>query len=403
MPVSLFPDPDVLAPLEAPYERLAELRREIERDEPDPVVREAYLDYIDDVRLNIELIRAGGDQDAATYERLNDELYGRPGKTVYEDACVWMVRDATAAMVQAADQTLVECSREVLRVIPQTSGDYQRLLPSDETFARVREAHFRTDGFFDTLFGEAGLPSEPYITQQTGDAICQAALDRIGADYEIVEAHNHIWSVSREPAQLLRPVGYRLARDEFIGIVAHEIGSHILESANGARQPLKLLEMGLAGFVHGNEGRALLREQIVYEDIATAVLQPAWEFNLAKHLAVSFALGYHDGRRYQLPELYDTLFRLYHFWRVRRFPYETNNEQVARHAAWHMTVRILKGTDGTGGCYQKDYVYLEGNVKLWQLAADDPEIILLGDQGKFNLLDPKQRELMARFARQGNQ
>ena len=360
------------------------------------MIRDQYLAFIDDTRSNIEMIRAACYQDSERYEALNDELYGKLDKGMYEDICAWIIQDTRITLEQTEDKALLASGERVLDVIPKTSGDRSRLVPSAETFQRVREAHFKTGGFFDTLFGEDGWPQEPYITQAEGDVICRKVLDNIGAsDYEIIDAHNHIWSVSRDSQQLLRPVGYRIARDEFVGIIAHEVGSHIYESVNGAKQPLHLMEMGLPGYTLGNEGRALLREQIIYEDIDTALSQPAWEYAMMQHLAISLSVGYHENRRYQLPEIYDLLYRLYYFWRLRRHPYDTNNELFARSEAWLLTVRLLKGTDGRGGCYQKDIVYLEGNVKTWQLAAADPEIVMLGDQGKFNLLDPKHRELIA--------
>lgn len=116
-----------------------------------------------------------------------------------------------------------------------------------------------------------------------------------------------------------------------------------------------------------------------------------------QHLAISLAVGYNDGRRYRLPEIYDLLYRLYYFWRSRRHPHDTNNELFARKEAWLLTVRLLKGTNGQGGCYQKDLVYLEGGVKIWQLAAHESAIVLFGDKGKFNLLDREQVDLVAGF------
>lgn len=394
-PVPLFPDPAVKEPLKEPYEQLAQLRQEIDENEQIGIVREQYLNYIDDVRANIDVIRAACDKNPEDYEKLNDLLYGKPDKAIYEDVCEWIRQDTIEILTKAEDELLVSLGQGVLKRLPQTNGDYLRLSPSKEVFHSVREAHFRPGGFFDMLFGEEGMPDEPYITQQEGDVICQRVLDNIGADYKIVDAYNHIWSVSREPRQLLRPAGYRIGRDEFVGIVAHEIGSHILESVNGAKQPLQLLEMGLAGYVLANEGRALLREQIVYEDIATSLWQPSWEYCIMQHLAISLSLGYHEDRRYRLPEIYDLLYYLYYFWRSRRHPHETNNELYARKEAWLLTVRLLKGTDGLGGAYQKDIVYLEGNVKLWQMAANDPNVILFGDIGKFNLLDEKQRSILS--------
>jgi len=52
-------------------------------------------------------------------------------------------------------------------------------------------------------------------------------------------------------------------------------------------------------------------------------------------------------------------------------------------------VRALKGTRGTGGAYMKDIVYLEGNIRCWQIAATHPERILYGDIGKFDITNER--------------
>jgi hypothetical protein len=48
--------------------------------------------------------------------------------------------------------------------------------------------------------------------------------------------------------------------------------------------------------------------------------------------------------------------------------------------------RVLKGTDGKGGAYLKDKIYLEGNVACWQAVCIRPEIIEEGDKGKFDTI-----------------
>jgi uncharacterized protein (TIGR02421 family) len=47
------------------------------------------------------------------------------------------------------------------------------------------------------------------------------------------------------------------------GLVAHEIDTHVLTYLNGARQPLKLMAAGLAGYEETQEGLALISEVVV--------------------------------------------------------------------------------------------------------------------------------------------
>ena len=57
--------------------------------------------------------------------------------------------------------------------------------------------------------------------------------------------------------------------------------------------------------------------------------------------------------------------------------------QAAHEQAWVTTTRVLKGIPGE--TYMKDIVYLEGNVRCWMNAAENPERILDGDLGKFDI------------------
>jgi hypothetical protein len=382
--VSLFPKNFQPQVLKNSLTEVLTLRHAIDAEEPNPLVAKVYGDYLDNLSANIAMIIAAHDQQAGDFEAANQTLYGSPDKEVYYAVCDWIRADANkAGMANPEHEDLVAA---VLKHLPTSPQGHSKLTPSEATFQKVRQMHQQSNGFYDRLFGSE-LPADPYINQIEGDIICLQMLKNIGSDYTIAASENNIWATLREQKKLLRPLGYRLDKDEFIGVVSHEIGSHIWEATNGSKQALRLLETGLAGYEKGNEGRAFLREQIVYETEATFLQQSSWEYIVMLHLAVCLAIGY-DRRPYTFSELYELLYVLHSFWRERRFPLQTNNEEFVRDEAWHLAVRIMKGTNGQGGGYRKDVVYLEGNIHCWQLAAEQPELILLGDQGKFDITNP---------------
>jgi hypothetical protein len=74
---------------------------------------------------------------------------------------------------------------------------------------------------------------------------------------------------------------------------------------------------------------------------------------------------------------------LFRFWTTKRnLPID---EKIIHDGAWSMAVRALKGTDGNGGAYIKDIVYLEGNIRCWRVAKSNPQFIMYGDLGKFDI------------------
>lgn len=375
--------------LDRAADRLANLQVEIQDTEPHPYIREAYMRHIQDYVTDLELLLAVANEDHAAYMAHNIALYGMPDKEIFAAVCAWIRHDTEAA----PGLIFKGLSAAVLRLVPDMGGDPSVILPNEKVFQAVRQMHFASGGYFDQLFAPVGMPDSGYIEQQAGDDITRRAIANVGADYDIQSADDGLWAVLSRSRKVVRPPGYRVDRDYFIGVIAHEIGSHLLEEANGAKQPLRLLGLGLNGFEKGNEGRAFLREQIVYADRSVCTHQSSWEYILLLHLGVSLAAGLHD-KPYDFPQLYAVLYALHRFWRQRRYPLDTNNDAQAQVEAWHLAVRIMKGTDGTGGCYMKDTVYLEGNLGCWLLAEHDPGLLLYGDVGKFNITDPEHIALL---------
>ena len=390
----LTADKPDLATLTAVQSQITQLKRELIDDEPLTIVQDAYLSALDANLDTITLLQAGATRDMARYSDANVRLYGTPDRTIFDAACAWIYDDALKTPVDHSG-LLLELRDAVLEVIPQSHAEYSILIPPETTFAAVKNSH---EAYYAQLFGADSLPQDPYIDEHTGNKICQHILDTIGTNFVLTPSENNIWAILPSRHQIVYPRGYYLDRDEFIGIVCHEIGSHMLEAINGAKSPLKLLCYGLAGYEKGNEGRAFLREQIVYDHEHTFLRQFSWEYIVLLHVAVSLATGI-NGQPYDFVRLYDTLYKLYYFWRERREPRATNNEAFARQEAWYLAVRILKGTPGDGSAaYLKDTVYLEGNVHCWRLAASDPSVILLGDRGKFDITNPAHMELVGELA-----
>ncbi|MBM3210314.1 DUF1704 domain-containing protein [Candidatus Saccharibacteria bacterium] len=386
--LSLYPNKNVQTGLKKTLEDLDELRRQIYERETNTLVKEQYVAAINETSLNIQLICAAAQRNDVEYARLNKQLYGQPKQEIFAASCAFIHSTLDEHVSQPTH--IGELARRVAALLPKAElkSSNVALLPSEDVFSQVKALHYQPGGYFDTLF-DGEMPDSAYVNQREGDEWCQKSLHAIGAkNYIIKDSPTVTWAVDTEAEIVYRPVGYRLSRDDFIGIVAHEIGSHILEAVNGARSPLKLLGSGLAGYLNGNEGRALVREQIVYPSCAVAARQLPWEYNILKHLSVCLALSYAGPCTFS--QLYLTLKALFHFWRERRHPLETNNEEVATEQAWYLAVRIMKGTNGLGGCYVKDIVYLEANIALWQIAKTKPEHILYGDNGKFNVLNKNQ-------------
>jgi hypothetical protein len=245
-------------------------------------------------------------------------------------------------------------------------------------------------GFYDLLFGHASLPTKGVIETAAGDRLLTRLLVALNAlGYRLADTDDGFWGVRYGTQAIVRPAQYVLPAVQFLGIVGHEIGSHLLERLNGQRQLLQLLGSGLAHYEQGNEGRALLREQVVHASWADFAATARWHEILRRHFAVCLGLGYGNDQPRNFVEVFSIMHAVDTLWSM----VETNNTTAAQVAAdtatWDLLVRVLKGTDGTGGAFAKDIIYLEGNLAAWQIAAQDPAQIMLGDSGKFDIANPE--------------
>lgn len=363
-------------------DELIDLKTAISTQEANRFVQRAYSLKIDELVLQNELLIASLRGDQPAFMRANRQLYGKPDVTLFSAACTW-IRQEAATSIGDRQSPIRQIAEGVLETLPAVPGNPQDIVPTDQLFTTVRTMHCQPGGFFESLFGGQAIPE--IVTPEIGDPITARVIQAIGSSYRLVSSTDELWGVVHEAQQVVRPDNYSLKREAFIGIVAHEVGSHLLERVNGSRQCLRLLSAGLDKYESSNEGRAFLREQIVYHSPYAMLQQPSWEHIILLYVAASLAAGIHESA-YSFSRLYHTMYAVCLFFQTRRRPDNSAYAmKIARDEAWHLTVRIMKGTDGTGGAYLKALAYLDGNVKAWDIARTQPELILFGDHGKFDI------------------
>ncbi len=393
----LFPVGSHITRLASYRNRLATLQNDIVKTEEIVEVRTLYTERIREVIANIDMIIAAARNDRKAFLQTNTFIYGQPDKKVFAASCAWIRQEVMTAH-NRVDTRLLD---KLLEIVPDVSGDSTLLQPRDEVFHAVQSAHFAPRGYIEQLFAHTNIPEQTIITPSIGDPITRQVIKNIGSDFALTDSPSGLWAVLQSKRQVIRPKDLSLTPQAFMGIVCHEIGSHLLESTNGAAGKLKLLELGLDRYECGNEGRAFLREQIMYEHFTDYINQPtwsptkaSWEYRVAIHLIISLASGLYK-RNYHFSDLYHLLTLLFEFWTAKRnLPID---KTVIHDGVWSMAVRALKGTDGTSGAYLKDIVYLEGNIRCWQAAGKNPDIILYGDIGKFDIANTMHVQQLSRL------
>jgi hypothetical protein len=369
---------------------LRQWKRELlERDDVEPLVKQLYRWKVNESIANVNMLIASQSGDMVGFRRWNEFIYGKPDADVYRGALDWVAGDAQAIVVGEHPQQVKEAAQAVLAQLEGKRGYKELLAPEPEVFERVREDHMAEYGYYGLLLAGVEVP-QGKITTEIADPIIQQLLKNIKSTKGVKDASGASWSVDSESVR--RPKVLNMPSKRFVGLgLGHEVGSHELERVNGARGPIKLASQGLDRYESGNEGTAVVREQVPYESFDEFGKLVRWRDILRRHIAVSYAYGIGEDAPRSSSEVHDFMNTIDYMYSLKLKP---DDEAAAREASVKKTddllIRVLKGTDGRGGAYLKDKVYLEGNIAVWlQAARRGPTAISEGDLGKFDINNPR--------------
>jgi len=165
-----------------------------------------------------------------------------------------------------------------------------------------------------------------------------------------VEVRDDVSELMVSFGRLLIPEGATIRADRVEPLLHHEVGTHVVTYQNGARQPLRLLAIGLPGYDETQEGLAVLAEYL------TGGLDPRrLRVLAARVVAVDKMLG---GASFL--EIFESL---------------RGDHQLPTRTAWSTAIRVV-----IGGGSVKDAIYLRGISRLLELLADGGgiDVLLVG-------------------------
>jgi len=140
--------------------------------------------------------------------------------------------------------------------------------------------------------------------------------------------------------RLLIPEAATFRADRVEPLLHHEVGTHVVTYHNGARQPLKLLTIGLPGYDETQEGLAVLAEYL------TGGLDPRrLRVLAARVVAVDKML---DGAEFV--DIFESLQAAH---------------RIPRKTAWLIAIRVV-----VAGGSVKDAIYLRGITRLLEALAE---------------------------------
>lgn len=215
------------------------------------------------------------------------------------------------------------------------------------------------------LFGDVGeglvrdahrlleaIPDEPSSDKRiTASAFAEAAqreFDRYRNSYEGfdygLEIRDDVSDLMVSHGRLLIPATANFRSGRVDALLHHEIGTHVLTFANGARQPLQLLTVGLPGYEETQEGLGVLAEYLA------GGLDPQRLRLLAARVIAVRRLVDGAGFLELFEELHGSI----------GFPPKM---------AWGVTIRVARS-----GGLTKDVIYLRGIERVLEFVAERKDL-----------------------------
>lgn len=153
----------------------------------------------------------------------------------------------------------------------------------------------------------------------------------------------------------------RFSKQRLKMLVAHEIETHVITAENGSRQPYKIFNYGLAGYLETQEGLAVRNQMLMAEHdteknywpaLSVLVVNAGFEKSFAELVEMVQDLGFSFDR------------------------------------AFRIAVKVKRGLEDTSskGAFTKDYIYFKGYVDLKEFESTERSVKDLY-YGKFNARD----------------
>lgn len=338
------------------------LLEKIQNEESNKIIRKLYVTKIKHQLLRLEMLNASLLVDDALFYEKSVKLYGKPKKVYF----AYIAKRIKQQAKQAESKEQKKAAKNLLKVFSKIDTsrctiDPDILPPPVPDTGKVIKAVEVKAIFEETLkryeIDDWDVVIDPECERSIFAASQRTKIVHIPCDTQLKSRSKKFTALQAE------------------ALAEHEIGVHVRRSHNGQHSALKLLSIGLPGYIRGEEGIATFVQQQI---------EGATEFyGFQRYLAACLAVGM-DGEKRDFRAVYQLLYDYYILTSKPNF----KDIKRAQQFAWSTCMRIFRGTSAkkNGYIFTKDILYLEGNIEIWNEIIKKPDILSSYFVGKYNPL-----------------
>lgn len=315
----------------------------------------------------------------SAFMELNEQLYGTPDEATYRSLL------QEVAEIRSTPET-EHVKDELLALLPELGeNSRERFKPSDETVKKMGEI---AEYMYGGMLAHVPVEQEEFNAQEIADIFQEIITDEFGEaakDWTVKLSPNAAISVAASEKTVKVPENRKPVTNEALrGLVAHELGVHMLRALNGAETNLPILATGLSDYYDSEEGLGMVMEQAVkgeYQEAGVA------------HYIIA-GLMHFDQKDYR--DTYEIMSRVKYLQAVDSGePADATTREESQIAAEKSVLRIARGTNSLP--WFKDLAYYNGAMKMWQRfeeTSGDFESFMLTFLGKADPSIPEHQRII---------
>jgi len=327
--------------------KLVNLKKEVIGQEENAVLRRACLKKIDSKITETGLLRDILEKNEQTFIKSNFKLYGKPSKKLF-NFCLSYFQNKDSITYPSLNKYLDIFEKNTRNEIDDFAKDIQvEKIFNEEKIKRVFNKVIKYAGF-------NGWKAETNNNSRVG------------------------FILDHEKKILVVPQGKTLPEEKLRGLIAHEVGVHLLRRIQGEKLGHPLFYLGLPGYERGEEGLGTLKEMALERK----------GFNpdhIIVALGICFALGYDNNVKKDFRSVFEGMLKL------TILSQDNLSEAEAKNKVWNMCSRIfvVPNWKPEGLCLVRDYIYFDGVLRILDLVGKGKKRCLDLKIGKYDPANEK--------------